>query len=140
LITRASILARYAAGERNFRGLNLDCEAMDFSGTVLVGADFSESFIVASFRGANLAGSLFERCNVKTCDFSNANLEGASFSNSAIDGAEFAGASLVGASFEGATELGHVYAANEYPLAQQAQLLGLKRPHGSLQFNVQEAR
>ena len=60
---------------------------------------------------------------MKTCDFCHANLEGASFSNSAIDGAEFAGASLVGASFEGANEQGHVYAANEYQLVQQAHLV-----------------
>ena len=109
------ITARYAAGERNFRGLDLDGETLDLRGSNLAGADFSESFIYADFRGANLERCVFERANVKTCDFRGANLRGASFREAAIDAAEFSGAEMTDASFDGASAQGHVFHSGESP-------------------------
>lgn len=110
-----SLIARYTAGERDFRELDLDDRVYDFSGAVLMDADFSGSFVVADFRGASLEGSLFTRCNVKTCDFRNANLANASFQGAAIDAADFRGANLSGTTFLDATEQGYAYAAGEQP-------------------------
>jgi uncharacterized protein YjbI with pentapeptide repeats len=110
-----SMIARHAAGERDFRALDLDDRTYDFSGASLAGTDFSGSFLIADFRGADLAGALFTNCNVKTCDFRDANLAGASFASSAIDAADFRGANLSGTLFIDATEQGHVYSLDEQP-------------------------
>lgn len=49
------LLSRYAAGERNFTGAQLDEDKEnELTGVTLDGADFSHSFIVASFRKASL--------------------------------------------------------------------------------------
>jgi uncharacterized protein YjbI with pentapeptide repeats len=114
-----SFLKRYAAGERSFTGLDLDDQVYDFASATLDSVDFSETFILANFRGASLVGAKFERANVKTCDFRGANLTRASFQGAAIDGAEFAGADLSGCSFAGATEQGRVYDAKELPRAHE---------------------
>jgi uncharacterized protein YjbI with pentapeptide repeats len=114
---RERILRRYAEGERNFRGGEFDEEGViGFRGANLAGADFSECFIVADFRGANLEGCRFERANVKTCDFRGAILRGASFVGAPIDGAEFDAAAME-ANFEGASQYGHTYAGDEKPIA-----------------------
>lgn len=110
-----ALLQRYAAGDRSFTGLELDDVSHDFAGQTLDAADFSSTFIVASFRGTSLIGAKFDGANVKTCDFRGANLIGASFKGAAIDGAQFAGAKLGNAEFVGATEQGHVYGDNEVP-------------------------
>lgn len=110
------ILSAYAAGDRSFTSLDLDEEVHDFSNTLLTGADFTGSFICASFRGADLKRAIFKNTNVKTCDFSNANLAGASFEDAVIDGAVFAGANLDGALFLGASEQGHTYKSGELPV------------------------
>jgi uncharacterized protein YjbI with pentapeptide repeats len=81
-----SLLKRYAAGERSFTGLDLDDQVYDFTSTTLDGVDFSDTCILANFRGASLVGAKFERANVKTCDFRDANLARASFEGAAIDG------------------------------------------------------
>ncbi len=117
---RDSIIKRYLTGERDFTALDLDRDFSDFSGISLAGADFSRSFIIASFRGCNLAGVNFSNANVKTCDFSYANLEGACFEDSAIDGAIFTGANLDSASFIGASEQGFVYSLGEKPPIMEA--------------------
>ncbi|MBB3646138.1 uncharacterized protein YjbI with pentapeptide repeats [Rhizobium sp. BK619] len=114
-ITSEKILARYAAGERNFRGLELDDGAYDFSHADLRGAVFAGSFIVASFASANLEGADFSDCNVKTCDFSGARLASATFLGSAIDAAVFNGADLTGAIFEKAGAFGHIFGKGELP-------------------------
>ena len=113
--TANEILERYASGERSFVGSSLDDEVHDFSCTDLSEANFSHSFIFASFRNANLAGVNFSDANVKTCDFTGANLHGALFRNAAIDAAVFDGANLEGSTFEGASEQDHVYAKYELP-------------------------
>ena len=94
-----SILARYAAGERDFRELDIDAA---FPGAVLDGADFSGAFVVADFAGASLRGCRFVAANVKTCCFDRADLRDADFSNAAIDAATFEQARFEGAVFEGA--------------------------------------
>ena len=113
---RDEIVARYAAGERSFPGLELDGETMDLRNCNLWGADFSKSYIFADFRDANLQGVSFEHANVKTCDFRGANLRGASFRGALIDAAEFDGADMAGAVFEGATVHSHTFVAGEFPI------------------------
>lgn len=55
------VLARYAAGERNFQGVNL--RGQSFQGQNLSGADFSKAdirstnFTKANLRGANFTGA-----------------------------------------------------------------------------------
>lgn len=113
--TRNELVDRYEAGERNFRGLDLDGETLDLRGSNLTGADFSGSFIFADFRGANLECCVFERANVKTCDFRGANLRGASFREAAVDAADFSGAEMAGACFDGASAFGHIFHSGESP-------------------------
>ena len=112
---RDELIRRYKSGERSFRGLEIDSEMMDLKGVNLSGCDFSESFIIADFREANLENCLFESANVKTCDFRNSNLRNASFLNAAIDGAEFENANLENTNFEGAGSYGYTLKKGEKP-------------------------
>lgn len=113
------ILLRYESGERTFRDLQIEAiepgTDPEFRGANLRGADFTGSFIIADFTGANLEGAVFAPANVKTCSFDNANLRNADFSGAAIDAATFEGANLTGAHFEGAGAFGYTYANGEYP-------------------------
>ena len=62
----SEVLRRYAAGERNFQGVNL--KGQSFKGQELSGADFSEADIrSADFTGANLRGAKFcgAKCGLK---------------------------------------------------------------------------
>ena len=118
--SRDSILRRYASGERSFRGEDYHGEGperawLDLREVDLSGADFSECYIQADFRDANLEGCRFEDANVKCSDFRGANLRNASFAKSAIDAAEFDGASLDGANFENAGAYGYTFKAGELP-------------------------
>jgi uncharacterized protein YjbI with pentapeptide repeats len=106
---------RLEAGERNFEAEDLDDACHDLQEMNLAGVNFSRTFLIASFRGANLKDSKFIGANVKRCDFSGANLHGANFSGAAIDGAVFTAAELEGAEFLGASDQGHVYAPGELP-------------------------
>jgi uncharacterized protein YjbI with pentapeptide repeats len=114
-ISSAEVLAAYALGKRSFASLDFGEEIHNFENAMLAGADFSNTFICACFRGANLERATFKNANVKTCDFSNTELSGASFEGAAIDGAVFIGANLKGASFAGATEQGYIYQDGEIP-------------------------
>ena len=111
----AELLEQHAAGVRTFANTDLDDRSYDFVNAVLIGADFTGSFITADFRGAKLCGAVFANCNVKTSDFRGADLSNASFRQSAIDGADFSGAILDGTDFEGASNQGHVYGPGEKP-------------------------
>ena len=112
------ILRRYNAGERDFRGLQIESEGdpsdSEFRDAILEGADFSDCFIVADFSGAHLRGVKLS-ANVKTCCFDRTDLRDADFSNAAIDAATFDGAILEGATFEGAGAYGHKYMKGELP-------------------------
>ena len=113
--TAVELLSRYAAGERSFVHAEIDTPALDLSDTDLEEVDFSHSFLVCTFRGANLRNSRFCNANVKTCDFSEADLTDADFTGAAIDAAEFKGATLKGARFAGASNQGHTMRDGELP-------------------------
>lgn len=108
-------LQQYAKGKRSFRSLTLDEMIYNFNNVNLAGADFSNSFITATFKNANLEGCTFHNCNLKTCDFSGANLINASFIDSLIDATVFKNANLSGANFTGTSEQGYSYKKNEFP-------------------------
>lgn len=116
MLSSDEILLKYAQGERDFTGLELDSHEINLDACVLDNAVFSKSFIVASFVGASLKAAKFEDANVKTCNFSGANLHSASFRGAAIDAAMFTGATLENADFEGASEQSYIYAKNELPI------------------------
>ena len=113
--SRDELLELYALGERCFVESNLDDAEWNFEGCDLRSADFSRSYILASFRDSNLAGAKFCHANVKTCDFSGANLTGARFDGAAIDSATFDGARLDGTTFTDASAYGHTYRPGERP-------------------------
>jgi uncharacterized protein YjbI with pentapeptide repeats len=111
-----SLLARYAHGERLFRGLETDdLSVLILDGKSLRCADFSGAFIVGTFRGTDLSGTCFRDANVKTCDFSGADLTDADFRGAALDATTFAGAKLDGALFDGASLQGHCMVEGELP-------------------------
>ena len=116
--TPAEIRRRYAAGERNFRGLEIsdggDPAAPSFRGAILDGSDFDESFISADFTGASLRGCKL-RANVKCCTFDRADLRDADFRDAAIDSATFKSARLDGANFAGAGAHGYEFEPGEWP-------------------------
>lgn len=111
-----SILARYAAGEREFPNLDRDDGFYDFCGSDLRGAVFSGSHFFATFENANLEGADFSDCNVKTCVFTGAKLANATFFGAAIDAADFGSADLTGTNFENASAFGHVYGKGDVPI------------------------
>jgi uncharacterized protein YjbI with pentapeptide repeats len=114
--TFKELLARYAEGEHNFIGSELDTDPDDdLSGLCLDGVDLSRSFIVATFRGSSLRGAKFGNANVKTCDFTEADLSGADFSGAALCAATFSGACMTGARFQGAFYHSYVFKAEEFP-------------------------
>ncbi|MFJ6328017.1 MULTISPECIES: pentapeptide repeat-containing protein [unclassified Rhizobium] len=113
--TSKNILARYAAGERDLRDLDLDNRFYYFGNSNLRGAIFAGSFILASFRDSDLEGADLSNCNVKTCDFSGAKLTDVTFHGSAIDATVFDGANLSGANFEGASAQGYAFTKGELP-------------------------
>jgi uncharacterized protein YjbI with pentapeptide repeats len=102
LRTFPELLERYARGERNFAGSELDEGYGDLSGVCLDAADFSRSSIAASFRGASLREVRFIEANVKTCDFRDADLCGADFTGAGLCATAFSGAKLDRAKFAGA--------------------------------------
>lgn len=97
------MLDRYRAGERDFRGAQLDEDSEnDLTGVCLDGADFTGAWVVAKFERASLRGARFRDANVKTCDFRGADLRGADFSGAALCATCFEGALLETARFAGA--------------------------------------
>lgn len=113
----SEIRRRYGAGERDFGGLEIEdaADAASFRDAVLAGADFSGSFILADFTGANLRGCRFVQSNVKTRSFDAADLRECDFSGAAIDAATFHGAQLDGARFADASAYGHTFQPMELP-------------------------
>lgn len=115
LNSRDELLRRYDAGERHFEGAELDNGVLDLRRVTREGCDFSESFITADFRGANLKSVIFASANLKTCDFSNAYLRDANFSAAALDATTFVGAEVEGAEFAGASCYSHTLSPGEKP-------------------------
>jgi uncharacterized protein YjbI with pentapeptide repeats len=114
-LSATDVLRLYAAGERDFRELDVVPEGDTFENKRLDGADFSSSFISASFAGAGLRGARFVNANVKTCIFDRADLSGATFEGAAVDAATFVRAELERATFAGATYHSHVFTSGELP-------------------------
>jgi uncharacterized protein YjbI with pentapeptide repeats len=82
-MTAEELLERYAAGER------------DFSGVDLSGVDLEEVYLEeVNLQGANLSGTLFFRSNLRGAIFTNANLERADLSMTVFDETDFRGANL----------------------------------------------
>jgi len=109
------VLIRYRDGERYFGHSNLDEDACDFRGVNLEEVDFSQSFIVADFRDANLRLANFTQCNIKTCDFRGANLQNAIFRGALLESTDFTRSVLMGADFESASIYSHIMQAGEQP-------------------------
>ncbi len=84
------MLAAYAAGRTNFRGVELP--GVDLAWSVLSDVDFSR----ANLSGANFSGA--ELCRVKFCD--GADLTFANFSRADLDQVDVSGANLEGANLE----------------------------------------
>jgi uncharacterized protein YjbI with pentapeptide repeats len=101
VMTREELLERYATGERDFSGVDL--ESVDLSNTELRGIIFRR----ANLRQTNLKDSdlsgYWEKPNPKICtDFREANCYEANFSGSTIEVVDFSNAVLTGANFSGA--------------------------------------
>jgi hypothetical protein len=109
------LLQRYAERERDFAAAEMDGSNHNFQNSILAGADFSHSFIIANFHGANLKQAVFVSANIKTCDFRKADLEGADFSGAALEGTQFDGANLNGARFDGASCFSYTMKLDEKP-------------------------
>lgn len=117
ILTSTTILQRYAAGERDFFGLEVEDppDATPLNGAVLDDINFSGAYLVISFEGASLRRARFVGANVKTCLFTNADLRAADFTGACLDGATFVGARLEGCEFEGASVSGYTYPRGERP-------------------------
>ena len=100
-MTREELLERYAAGERDFSGVDL--EGVDLSNTelgciILRRANLRQT----NFRDSDLSG-YWEKPHPKIyTDFREANCCEADFSSSTIEVADFSNAILTGANFSGA--------------------------------------
>lgn len=93
------LLSRYAAGERNFVGAELDQPWADLSGVILDDADLSRCWFDASFKSASLKRAKFCDANVKCCDFDDADLTDADFTGAALEATAWEGTILTGARF-----------------------------------------
>jgi uncharacterized protein YjbI with pentapeptide repeats len=115
VLTVAELLARVAAGERDFSSLALDMEEADFSGAILDGVNLSDGWFHASnFRSASLRGTVIHRSNLKCCDFSGADLTGIDFTDSALEGSTWESAILDGVQFETVDLYGSILSADEF--------------------------
>jgi uncharacterized protein YjbI with pentapeptide repeats len=105
-----TVLKHYAQGERHFRDIELDTEPYgDLTGRTLDHADFSGSFILATFSQCSLRSTSFRDANVKCCDFTEADLTDADFRGAALCSTTFKGARLMGAKFGGSSYHGTVF-------------------------------
>jgi uncharacterized protein YjbI with pentapeptide repeats len=123
-MTAQELLERYAAGERDFRGIRVSAEEYD---TIFEGRDLSEINLCGSnlsgnwngvnlskarLRGvtgngwdlrqgnlsqANLSGTDFIQCDLTSCNFTEAILFGAAFRQAVVYEANFTGSLLRGA-------------------------------------------
>ncbi len=91
------LLARYAAGERNFSGAKL-------SGAKLSGAKLSDAKLSgADFYYADLISANLSRADLRRARLSSANLGGADLSSADLNSADFSGANLMSADLSGAS-------------------------------------
>jgi hypothetical protein len=108
VMTPEELLARYAAGERDFSGVNL------------IGVNLEEICLEeVNLQGANLSGTFFFRSNLRGAIFTNANLERADLNMTVLDETDFRGAnlrscktlecSMIGANFQDARDEGMIW-------------------------------
>ena len=109
--TFKELLARYAAGERDFSGCDISQAEDDLSleKVCLDDVNLSGAFLSASFRGSSLRRSSFRGANVKGCDFSDCNLSDADFREAALCSTRFSGAITNGVRIAGASYHGHTF-------------------------------
>lgn len=106
---------RYAAGERYFRGADIQGGA-NLQCANLEGANFELAILSdIDFRSANLQRVVFRNANVKCSDFRGANLEGADFGGASVEATQFEDANLGGTNFKGASYYGHILQAEDVP-------------------------
>lgn len=100
-MTPKELLEKYAAGERDFRGVDLGDEILswlnlrgaDLRGANLSGANLNWSDLTgADLRWANLTGADLNWTNLNQADLREANLCGASMTATALHGADWSGA------------------------------------------------
>jgi len=103
-ITGEELLARYAAGERDFRGANLQgielqyarLNGINFSRTVLYDARLCRIDLSgADLSGARLGDAVIEDIDLSEANLSGAVLQGASVRRSCMEGVNFENAILV---------------------------------------------
>ena len=105
------LLKHYAAGERDFRGVNLSEHIL--SGVDLRGADLSEATLQrtvleaanltrVNLSGADLTGVILRRADLIRANLVKANLRGANLRGADLSGADLRGADLTGADLGGA--------------------------------------
>jgi len=99
-MTAAALLARYAAGERDFRGVNL--ESAGLAGAELALANLKRAMLEgANLEGASLAYANLTGATLEGANLADANLVGATLKGARLKGAHLAGASLEGANLKG---------------------------------------
>jgi len=95
-MTAEALLAHYAAGERDFRGVNLE-------GADLAGADLALATLAnANLKSANLEGTNLEGASLAFANLTGAILEAAHLIDANLVGATLKGARLKGAHLAGA--------------------------------------
>ncbi|MCS6782512.1 MAG: pentapeptide repeat-containing protein [Gloeomargarita sp. SKYBB_i_bin120] len=102
------LLARYAAGERDFSGIKLigcnlqgaNLEGVNLSRADLMLADLSGCLLIgAKLVGANLIGAELVKTNLQEATLTGANLIGANFSQANLSGSQLVGSNLSAANF-----------------------------------------
>ena len=104
-LTSTEIVRLYAAGRRDFAGLEFTCY-LDFEGLDLMGIRFRDCWLDGHFIDCCLVDADFDGASIKTVDFVRCDLRGASFRRALIDATEFRGCSMANADFAGATAMG----------------------------------
>lgn len=107
-MTAEELLRRYAAGERDFSGVNLygaDFNDCDLSEINLSNANLGETeWDGANLSGANLTGSILQ-----SSDLNNANLTGANLTRTRLQDSALSGTNLTDACVEGTQFGGEPY-------------------------------
>ena len=110
-MTANELLAAYAAGERDFRGVDLsfarlidaDLSGIDLSFARLIDADMSGARLCdARLTGADMSGADMTGANLSRADLRWARLIEADLSRADLSGADLSGANLRGANLRGA--------------------------------------
>lgn len=100
-MTADELLQRYAAGQRDFQGVNLSGEILSWAD--LTGANLSEANLSGVILNwSNLSHVKLRGANLSDCDLNWTNLEQADLQGANLRGAEVSAANLKGADWRGA--------------------------------------